>query len=137
MAVNLDIDYINYKNAHFRTTTDPSYPPYAFTIENKIAKEVFKRAINARIGAEYNLSIPVTLRAGFGFNGRAYNKEYEVDQKTDKLFTLGAGYKIGANSFDFTFRFDQQNRNYYTYLPTGIPLRERNYSFLFSYRVII
>ncbi|MFT5581907.1 MAG: hypothetical protein ACI9G9_001169, partial [Psychromonas sp.] len=79
----------------------------------------------------------VTLRAGLGFSGSAYKRKYEVDPKIDKFFTLGIGYKYSVHSFDFAFRYDHQQRNYYTFLPQAIPLIEKIYSILFSYRVVI
>jgi long-subunit fatty acid transport protein len=114
-CLNLDIDYLNYKNARFKTTEDLAYTPYDYAYENKIAKTVFQDAVNIRLGGELVVFPGFYLRAGIGHYGNAYRKSEKVELNSDLMYSGGIGIKTKLCTLDVSYRHRSNKRNYYAF----------------------
>lgn len=114
-CINVDVEYLNYKRARFKSTDDAAYAPYDYKYENDVAREVFQDAINVRVGGELVISQGFYIRAGFGYYGNAYKKELEVEVKPDIILSGGLGIKTKRFSLDLSYRNQRNTRNYYAF----------------------
>lgn len=131
-CVNVDIEYLNYQHAFFRSTDDPQYFPYDYKYENDMADQVFQDAINIRIGAEYVVIPGFYLRGGFGYYGNAYKKEMAAETKPDLFVSGGLGIKVNKMSFDLSYRHKTTKRNYYAFSSSTTKLSSVNGVFVLS-----
>lgn len=111
-CINADIEYINYKWAHLRSTEDENYAKYDFVQENKFARSVLTSGLNARIGMELVFNAVFFVRGGIGIQTQAYNKKANVENGNDTSVSFGIGYKWGSFALDASFRRDWYSRNY-------------------------
>ncbi len=114
-SINADVEFIDYKQAHFKSTKDLAYSPYNFEYENLIARQVFKSTINFRIGTEFLLTPQFYLRAGYGFYGNAFKSEENAETTTEMFYSTGIGVKINGLSIDMSYRLRTLGRNYYAF----------------------
>lgn len=115
-CISADIEWINYKWAHLRSTTDlENYQRYDFTIENAEAKKVLQNAINIRLGGEMVFNSVFFVRSGISLSSKAYNKNVEVENGWDKTYSCGLGYKSGRYVIDASFKHTAISRNYYAF----------------------
>lgn len=112
---NLDVEYLNYKQAHFRSTNDESYQAYNYDYENTIADMVFQDAVNVRAGIEYVLFSSFFLRTGLAYYGNAFRSEEKSETAVDLSYTGGFGIKKGKFSYDIAYRHRMFKRNYYAF----------------------
>jgi hypothetical protein len=125
-CINIDLEYIDYASAHFRSTNDPSYAPYDYNYENTVAKSLFQKAVNIRIGGEYVIYSRLFLRGGFGYYPPAFKKSWESELSADKIYSTGLGYRFSRIRIDFAYKLQQKEQNYYafsesvTYIKTSI-----------------
>lgn len=114
-CVNVDVEYLNYKRARFRSTDDAAFVPYDYAYENEVAREVFQDAINVRIGAEWVIFPGFFLRGGFGYYGNAYNENQMVEVKPDLIISGGFGIKTKKWTMDLSYKQRSNTRNYYAF----------------------
>ena len=131
-CVNLDIDYLNYKNARFKTTEDIAYTPYDYAYENGIAKTVFQDAVNIRLGGELVVFTGFYLRAGIGFYGNAYKESEKVELNSDLIYSGGIGLKTKLCTLDFSYRQRSNKRNYYAFTNSQADINSTTGIFVFS-----
>ncbi len=81
--VTADVEYVSYKNNAFNTqdNTNQADKDY-FTDLNSTMKNVFKSAVNIRLGGELKFET-VMVRAGFGYYGNPYTNNYFNSQPGD------------------------------------------------------
>jgi hypothetical protein len=133
-CISADLEYINYKWANLRSTTDlQNYQKYDFTIENAEAKKVLQSAINLRVGGELVFNSSLFVRAGFGFSTNAYNNTIEVENGWDKFISGGLGYKWGQSSIDLSVRQNYMSRNYYAFQGSYAEQTIRRVSVVFGF----
>lgn len=135
-CISVDMDFINYKWANLRSTTDlQNYAQYNFTIENAEAKKVLKSAVNLRVGGEFVINSTLFIRGGFSLSSQAYNSLVEVENGWDKSVSSGIGYKYGRNSFEVGLRQSFLSRNYFAFPGSVAQNDMRMRSLVFSYVV--
>jgi hypothetical protein len=125
-SISADFEYVDYKQAHFKSTKDLAYSPYNFEYENFIAKQVFKPAINFRTGAEFLLTPILYLRAGFGFYGNAFKPEENAETSSERFYSTGIGVKINGFSIDMSYRLRTFGRNYYAFSESQAAIKYYN-----------
>lgn len=131
-CINIDVEYLNYQHAFFRSTDDPQYFPYDYKYENNMADLVFQDAINLRVGAEYVLIPGLYLRGGFGYYGNAFKKEIKAEITPDLYVSGGIGIKVNKMSFDISYRHRSAERNYYAFSTSTTRLSSVNGVFVLS-----
>jgi hypothetical protein len=114
-CLSVDIEYLNYKQAHFKSTSDLQYEPYNYEYENKYAKEVFQDALNIRIGGEYVVFSGFFIRGGFAYYGNAFNAEQQVELKPDVIISGGIGFKTKKLTLDISYRQRSKTSTYYAF----------------------
>ena len=114
-CLSMDVEYVNYAWANLRSTNDPQYQDYDFTIENNAAKEILQSAVNIRVGGELVFNSVVFLRGGLGLSSKAYNDKVQVENGWDKTISTGVGYKSGNWVFNLSARKMYLSRNYFAF----------------------
>ena len=125
-CVNLDIDYLDYRHAHFKSTDDVNYGSYSYETENQFAKKAFANAMNFRLGGEYLVSSIFIVRAGVARYGRAFTKEQESEVGADWILSSGIGFRIRNASIDLSYRRLVQSRNYYAFEGSKTEMKDLN-----------
>lgn len=131
-CINLDLEYLNYQHAHFRSTKDANYASYNYNYENNMADTVFQQAFNVRLGAELVLIPGLYIRGGIGYYGQAFKDEYKSELKTDIFYSGGIGVKIKKLGFDLSCRYRSNERNYYAFSSSTTSLFTKNLNFILS-----
>jgi len=104
--LSVDYELLNYGNAKLRRGGDG----YNFVNENMDIKEAYKTVGNLRIGGEWRLTEPFSIRAGYqyqpsAFNATAFgNSQPNADANT-MVYSTGIGYRVGAMFFDVAYRY--------------------------------
>jgi hypothetical protein len=131
-CINTDIEIINYKWAHLRTTKDLKYTPFDYSPINEEAKPQLRTIINYRIGGEIVFNSQYFLRGGFAYYPSAYNKKINPT-KGIQIFTAGAGIKWKNSSFDFALKIENRNYNYYAFNESLTTVRSIRNALIFNY----
>jgi len=113
LAINGDLEYVDYRQAKLRATRDLTYDPYDFTSENKNARDRLTSAFNYRIGLEYTLYQRWFFRLGYASYGGGYKKTQKIDPTVDRSISGGLGCKIGLWSWDLAY-VNRQIERYYS-----------------------
>jgi hypothetical protein len=115
LSLSSDIEFLNYKLAHFKSTKDFAYSQYNFEYENLVAKQVFQSAVNVRIGAEFLLTPVLYLRAGFAYYGNAFVDNENAETRSEIFYSTGFGVKVNRLRIDMSYRLRTLGRNYYAF----------------------
>jgi hypothetical protein len=114
-CINVDVEYLDYKRARFKSTDDPMYAFYDYAYENEIARNVFKNAVNFRIGGEWIVFSGFYIRGGFAQYGNAYLNNQAVEAEMDRILTGGIGIKTKTWTIDFAYKQRSNARNYFAF----------------------
>lgn len=128
-CVNLDLEYLDYRWAHFKTTTDDLYPAYDYEIENEAADNRFTQALNMRIGAEYVIRTIFFIRGGFGYLPKGDKALLDYGGKADYLYSGGVGIRLSNWTLDAAFRSLIQTHAY-TAFPGSVADIRTNQQFI-------
>lgn len=111
-CVNIDVEYLDYRWANFKSTLDDNYVHYDYAAENKAADERFTNVLNIRIGGEWVFRSNYFLRAGYGYLPKGDTALYTYGGKTDQMISGGAGVRFNNWTFDAAVRSLVQTRPY-------------------------
>ncbi len=111
-CINVDVEYLDYKWAHFKSTKDDAYAPYNYELENQAADERFKDVFNTRIGGELVLFTNYFLRAGVGIFPKGDKNILAFDSKPDMSYSGGVGARFNNWTIDAAVKTLTQTRNY-------------------------
>ena len=111
-CINIDLEYLDYRWANFKSTTDETYAPYDFVPENKAADLRFTNALNMRIGGEIAFRTHYFLRAGYGYFPKGDLAIRDFGGKADYLYSGGIGVRWNKWTFDATAKSLQQTKSY-------------------------
>lgn len=114
-CLNVDLEYLSYRQAHFKSTSDLKYEPYNYEFENNFAKDVFQDALNIRIGGEYVVFSGFYIRGGFAYYGNAFNADQQVELKPDLIVSGGIGFKTKKFTLDISYRQRTNQTTYYAF----------------------
>lgn len=114
-CLNIDLEYLSYRHAHFKGTSDLQYQTYDYAYENAYAKQVFQDAINVRIGGEFVVFSGFFIRGGFAYYGKAFKSEQAAELKPDLLISGGFGIKTPKFTIDLSYRQRTNQSNYYAF----------------------
>lgn len=114
-CLNIDLEYLSYRQAHFKSTSDLKYEPYNYDFENKYAKEIFQDALNIRIGGEYVVFAGFFIRGGCAYYGNAFNADQQIELKPDLIISGGIGFKTKKFTLDISYRQRTNQTTYYAF----------------------
>lgn len=114
-CINLDVEFVDYRWAHFRTTKDNAYAPYDYKIENEYAKSVFKPAVNLRLGGEYRIYSTIFIRGGIAYYGNSFTPETEAENSPLIIGSTGIGIKSKILALDVAYKINLSNQNYFAF----------------------
>ncbi len=98
-----DIEVVNYDMMRYRFSGNS----LEATSRNNVIKNIYKTAINYRIGAEINLN-QIQLRAGAAYYGSPFESTNENNGGRLNL-SAGLGYRVKSWYLDFGYVYGQQN----------------------------
>ncbi len=132
-----DVELINYKTMKYSSSEGaPNVSETAyFDALNQSIDEIYKMAINARIGGELKFKT-LMVRAGFNFMGSPYNSNFVNDVFGEDLPgwrmtpSLGLGYRDRGIFFDLTYAhaFGRDFHIPYTLQDASYPFAKNNIS---------
>lgn len=131
-CINADLELINYKWAHLRTTKDEKYTPFDYTPVNEEAKPKLRTTINYRVGGEIVFNSQYFLRGGFAIYPSAYNQKLNPT-KGIQIFTTGAGIKWKKSSFDIALKVENRDYNYYAFNESLTKIKSIRNALIFNY----
>jgi hypothetical protein len=102
--VTADIEYLNY--ASMKYNYGEGYENATNAINNVI-QNMYKEAVNIRIGAEAKLS-NFCLRSGFGYYGSPYQTTSQFSQGDKTIISGGIGYREQNWFIDATYSHSTQ-----------------------------
>jgi hypothetical protein len=133
-SINVDLDVVNYKWAHFRSTDDPMYEPYDFSFENSNAKSLTRTVLNIRVGGELFLMSHLFLRAGYAFYPSAYNSNVNL-AKNQHIYSGGFGYKWGKHGIDLAVKYHKGNFSYFAFSESQTDITQNRIGVTVNYSV--
>ncbi len=108
-----DVEYVDYSSAHISSNED-----FNANGDNTDIKNIYKSAVNARVGAEARLSSMFLLRGGYGVQGD-FRKNNGSDIKTA---SGGIGLRFGSYYVDATYTHVTGNQTILPYeIGSGSP----------------
>src|SRR5574343_626210 len=114
-CLNIDLEYLSYRQAHFKSTSDLKYEPYNYDFENKYAKEIFQDALNLRNGGVYVVFAGFFIRGGCDYYGNAFNAAKQLELKPDLIISGGIGFKTKKFTLDISYRQRTNQTTYYAF----------------------
>lgn len=108
--VSADLEFLDYSIAKLRNGGDGEN----FIDQNKDISDIFKPVTNFRLGGEYRVTEPLSLRAGYELYPSAFNQTaFGTDQPNAGLnyavYTAGLGYRVNGFFFDIAYRHAQSD----------------------------
>jgi hypothetical protein len=135
-CINLDIEALDYRMSHFRSTKDQTYVPYDYKTENEYADEVFKPALNLRLGGELVVMSTIYLRGGMGYYGKAFVDEMDVENRPDLFVSCGAGVKTQRFQFDIGYKLRNNSRNYFAFSDSKTLVDQSTHHIVMSFSLL-
>lgn len=113
--ITADMEYVPYNT--MRINYEGQGASELAQAQNDFIRANFKGAVNGRLGLEVRATKDFSLRAGGAFYGNPYMSGIN-DMGGNRLdFSLGMGYRFGANTFmDLTYMRSQQTRKELPYV---------------------
>ena len=109
--ITADVEYLSYKNASFHDITNDASTADYYNSLNKTIGNLYKNAINARIGGELKLNT-FMVRLGGAYYGNPYQNETSNAVKV----TGGVGYRNKGIFLDLAYVYSMNKDVNYPYL---------------------
>jgi len=110
--VNADYEYVDYSSTRLHSSS------YDFLSENQAISNKYTSAGNIRVGTEWRVLNPISLRAGVAYYGSPYKQGVGNDGSRIS-YTAGIGFREANFSIDLAYVFTQTKENYYFYDPSA------------------
>lgn len=108
--VTADLEYVDYRGANFKASDNDEFTKQYFHALNNTIDEIYKPAVNARLGGELKLNTWM-IRLGGSFYGNPYENESSNLYK----ITGGAGYRGNGIYADVSYSYSLRNANDFPY----------------------
>jgi hypothetical protein len=109
--LSIDVEYLNYGSGKFVDDINSGSAGY-FDDLNSTIKDIYKNALNVRLGGELKFNIWM-VRAGFGYFSNPYK---DVEFKANKMnLSGGVGYRNKGIFVDLTYVHQLAKDSYYPY----------------------
>lgn len=134
-SIGADIEYVDYSNA-LLASRRYSEAPYSFDLENSQVDNIYKSAINYKLGFEGRLNKQAYVRGGIAYYSSPYAEGKGNRLLPTMFYTGGLGYNWGNVYADFAAVLRTKQSDYFAYDPTlngsHAVLNQQNLSFKFS-----
>jgi hypothetical protein len=134
-CIDIDVEYVNYKWANFKSTKDASYAPYDYNFENNQADTTLRSVVNIRAGGELVFQSQYFVRAGIAYYPQAYATSQPNQLPANKLYSVGFGFKWNDSSIDLAYKRQEIKSNYYAFPESRTQVRSTINSFILSYSI--
>ncbi len=124
-CLDVDVELMDYRQAHFRTTNDAGYEPYNYIYENSVADTLFKTASNLHIGAEFIPFSGFFIRGGFAMIGQAFKHSAAYPMSADYYYSGGIGIRTKKFSADISYKQRFCERNYSAFYNSSASIKNR------------
>jgi len=124
-CVDVDVELMDYRHAHFKTTNVAGYEPYNYVYENNVADTVFKSAMNLHIGGEFIPFSGFFVRGGFAMIGQAFQPSDAYPMSADYYFSGGLGIRTNKFSADISYKQRMNERNYSAFYNSNASIKNR------------
>lgn len=116
-SIGMEVEYVDYSSAILKSRRY-SDSPYSFTDENLQIENLYKSALNYKIGAEARINSQTYLRGGFAFYDSPYAEGKGNEQYPTLFYTGGAGYNWGKVYLDAACIVKRSKADYFAYDPS-------------------
>jgi hypothetical protein len=134
-CINIDLEYLDYRWAHFRSTNDAAYQPYDFQAENDAADARFTSALNVRIGGEAVIAEHLFIRGGFAVYPKGDKNLLSYGGDNDTNISGGLGYRFTNASLDLGVRNLRQTRTYQAFQESMTTISTNALYFVLNFNV--
>ncbi|MBN2523933.1 MAG: outer membrane protein transport protein [Bacteroidales bacterium] len=110
MIISADCEYIDYTSMRLRKGGDG----YDFYEENQGIKEIYRKTINLKAGAEFRLDI-LYFRGGFDYYGSPYQKDEINFDAHHYMYSAGIGFREKNFILDFAWNYKMFDERYILY----------------------
>ncbi len=124
-CMDVDVEWMDYRHAHFKTTNDAGYAPYNYVYENNVADTVFKSSMNLHIGGEFIPFSGFFVRAGFAMVGQAFKRFTAYPMSSDYYLSGGIGIRTKKFSADISYKQRLSERNYSAFYYSNASINNR------------
>lgn len=93
-----DVEFVDYKSIRYTYEQDRSHE----TGINSAVADLYRSALNYRLGAEYRIAPDVLLRAGYNYNSSPYQSD--LGDRSSQIVSAGLGYRINNIYLDLTYQ---------------------------------
>lgn len=115
--ITADYEYVPYQTMSYRFSGNTDYQLDV----NKSINELYRGASNVRVGAEYRVMAPLSVRAGFAVYGNPYSDKYSDFGSNRTDYSAGLGYRFGSNTFlDLTYMYSTSTFKENAYVVSGV-----------------
>jgi hypothetical protein len=128
-----EVEAVNYAGSKYTSKTDDFFVDE----DNTIIKDIYKPALNLRVGGEYRLK-NFRIRGGIGNQGEVFNEKKNGISSGIMHYALGAGYKSKGFYVDAAFNLSAGKNSYRPYRVPGefsplVTIQNRATSFLLTF----
>ncbi len=116
-SIGMEVEYVDYSSASLKSKRY-SESPYGFVSENFQIENIYKSALNYKIGAEARINSQLYLRGGFALYESPFKEGKGNAQYPTTFYTGGVGYNWGSVYVDAAVVVQQSKADYYAYDPT-------------------
>lgn len=134
-CVNIDIEYLDYRWANFRSTTDQTYEATDYRPQNQAADDRFKPVVNIRVGGELVVLNNLFIRGGYGYFPIGDKALIEKGNRFDQLIAGGAGIRLNNWTIDAGLRLLQQTKDYVAFEKSEAEIRTNQLYFVLNAQV--
>ncbi|MBI4947039.1 MAG: outer membrane protein transport protein [Bacteroidetes bacterium] len=110
--INADFEYVDYASSRLHSSS------YDFLSENRAISNKYTSTGNIRVGTEWRILNPMSIRAGIAHYGSPYKQGVGNDGSRIS-YTAGIGFREANFFMDFAYVFTQTKENYYFYDPSA------------------
>lgn len=116
-CINVDLEYLDYKWANLKSSTDPNIAPEAndYRFQNEEADQLLRSVLNLRIGGEIVFQSQYFVRGGYAFYPQPYAKNVANETSGSTVYSVGAGIKLKRSTLDIAYKYQTKNYNYYAF----------------------
>lgn len=116
-AINVDVEYLNYRGNRLKSTRDFSYDPepndYAY--QNQEMKDLLRPVVNIRVGGEVVFATNYFVRLGFAHYPQPYKNELSGSYQATSVYSCGIGIRLKKVNFDLAYKLQNNNFDYIAY----------------------
>lgn len=133
-AINVDLEYVDYRWANLKTTKDQTYAPTNYTVQNRQVDTTLRSVLNIRVGGELVFQSQYFIRGGIGYYGQPYRSDLATENtKATVILSGGAGIKLKRSSIDVAYRRTNRNFSYFAFAESETSVNSQKHGFVITY----